>query len=120
MKCSTDQILTTHTGRLPRPDDLTDLLVARQAGSVHGALGTREDEIHCGHSAISAIRRARGPVDQRRTLRGSHITTFGRDFGVAVTEYLLANSSRVGRQSQTWARLNGHWRIVNAHVSFGV
>jgi 5-methyltetrahydropteroyltriglutamate--homocysteine methyltransferase len=32
MKRSTDRILTTHTGRLQRPDDLTDLLVARQAG----------------------------------------------------------------------------------------
>ena len=40
--------------------------------------GTRENEIHCGHSAISAFRRARGPVDQRRTLRGTHITTFGQ------------------------------------------
>lgn len=33
MKRSTDRILTTHTGRLQRPDDLTDLLVARQAGN---------------------------------------------------------------------------------------
>jgi Protein of unknown function (DUF3225) len=82
--------------------------------------GTRENEIHCGHSAISAFRRARGPLDQRRTLPGTHITTFGRDFGFAVTEYLPANSSRVGRQSQTWARLSGQWKIVNAHVSFGV
>ena len=33
MKRSTDRTLTTHTGRLQRPDDLTDLLVARQAGN---------------------------------------------------------------------------------------
>jgi hypothetical protein len=32
MKRSTDWILTTHVGRLQRPDDLTDLLVMRQAG----------------------------------------------------------------------------------------
>ena len=32
MKLSTDHILTTHVGSLPRPDDLADLLVAREAG----------------------------------------------------------------------------------------
>ncbi len=32
MKRSTDRILTTHTGSLPRPDDLTDLLYAKEAG----------------------------------------------------------------------------------------
>ena len=34
MKASTDRILTTHTGSLPRPDDLTALLEALDAGSV--------------------------------------------------------------------------------------
>lgn len=32
MKLSTDHILTTHVGSLPRPDDLADLLLAREAG----------------------------------------------------------------------------------------
>ena len=32
MKRSTDRILTTHTGSLPRPDDLVDLLYARESG----------------------------------------------------------------------------------------
>ena len=34
MKASTDRILTTHTGSLPRPDDLTVLLEALDTGSV--------------------------------------------------------------------------------------
>ena len=34
MKASTDRILTTHTGSLPRPDDLTALLEALDTGSV--------------------------------------------------------------------------------------
>lgn len=34
MKRSTDRILTTHTGSLPRPDDLLALLKAREAGTV--------------------------------------------------------------------------------------
>ena len=32
MKRSTDRILTTHTGSLPRPDDLVDLLYAQESG----------------------------------------------------------------------------------------
>src|SRR5918911_1932632 len=32
MKRSTDRILTTHPGSLPRPDDLVDLLYARESG----------------------------------------------------------------------------------------
>ena len=32
MKLSTDSILTTHVGSLPRPDDLFELMLARQDG----------------------------------------------------------------------------------------
>src|SRR5919204_3171167 len=32
MKRSTDRILTTHTGSLPRPPDLLDMLRARESG----------------------------------------------------------------------------------------
>lgn len=82
--------------------------------------GTREAERLYGHSAIADFRRARGAVDQRRTLRHQRITTFGRDFGVADTEYHPAGSDKVGRQSQTWVRTEGGWKIVSAHVSFGI
>src|SRR4029077_8272815 len=34
MKCSTERILTTHTGSLPRPDDLADMLFARESGDL--------------------------------------------------------------------------------------
>src|SRR5206468_12641655 len=33
MKRSTERILTTHTGSLPRPDDLVDMLYAAEDGS---------------------------------------------------------------------------------------
>ena len=75
-------------------------------------------ELLYGHAAIAEFRRARGPIDQRRTLRNTRITTFGRDYGVANTEYLRHGSTRVGRQSQTWVRTAGGWKIVAAHVSF--
>ena len=32
MKSSTDRILTTHVGSLPRPDDLFDMMLARMDG----------------------------------------------------------------------------------------
>jgi hypothetical protein len=46
------------------------------------------------------------------------ITTFGRDFATASTEFFFADIDRVGRQSQSWVRLDGDWRIASAHVSF--
>jgi hypothetical protein len=75
-------------------------------------------ELLYSHADIARFRRERGPVDQRRSLRNTRITTFGRDFGVANTEYLPSGSNRVGRQSQTWVRTDQGWRIVSAHVSF--
>ena len=81
--------------------------------------GTREHERHYSHAEIAAFRRRRGPVNQERVLRNTRITTFGRDFGVANTEYIVAGSDKIGRQSQTWVRTEGGWKIVSAHVSFG-
>ncbi len=75
-------------------------------------------ELLYSHADIARFRRERGPVDQRRSLRNTRITTFGRDFGVANTEYLPSGSDRIGRQTQTWVRTDQGWKIVSAHVSF--
>ena len=45
------------------------------------------------------------------------ITTYGRDFATASTEYRRKRSGRRGRQSQTWLRTPEGWRVVAAHVS---
>lgn len=82
--------------------------------------GTRAAERLHGHAEIAEFRTRRGAIDQRRTLRHQRITTFGRDFGVADTEYVPAGSDKVGRQSQTWVRTDDGWKIVSAHVSFGL
>jgi hypothetical protein len=82
--------------------------------------GTRGNELLYGHAAIAEFRSKRGAVDQRRTLRNTRIVTFGGDFGVANTEYIPAGSDKIGRQSQTWMRTAEGWKIVCAHVSFGV
>jgi len=75
-------------------------------------------ELLYSHAEIAKFRRDRGAIDQRRTLRNTRITTFGRDFGTANTEYVPHGSDRVGRQSQTWVRTERGWKIVSAHVSF--
>jgi hypothetical protein len=65
--------------------------------------------------AITKFRSAsRAPA---RRLANTRITTFGRDFAVANTEFYRENSKRCGRQSQTWVRMPEGWRIVAAHVS---
>ena len=74
-------------------------------------------ELLYSHDEIAQFRIQRGAIDQRRTLRNTRITTFGHDFAMANTEYLPANSDKVGRQSQTWVRMPEGWRIVSAHVS---
>lgn len=71
-----------------------------------------------GHDAIRGFRAARSPVGLARERRNVRITTFGRDFAVANTEFLRESApGKVGRQSQTWVRTPEGWRIVAAHVS---
>ena len=70
-----------------------------------------------GSDQITAFRRNRqtGPFD--RTLTNTVITTFGRDFATASTEYQRAGHDRPGRESKTLVRTPNGWRIVAAHVS---
>ena len=70
-----------------------------------------------GHAAIAGFRAGRPTIDLDRTLFNTVITTYGRDFATANTEYTRKASGRHGRQSQTWMRTPEGWRIVAAHVS---
>jgi len=69
-----------------------------------------------GQDAIKAFRGARSPQGMRR-LDNTVITTFGRDFATASTEFRLTSNPRIGRQTQTWVRFPEGWRVVAAHVS---
>lgn len=71
-----------------------------------------------GYAAITGFRSARSPVGLARRLRNTVITTYGRDFATANTEFLRDSTPRIGRQSHTWLRLPEGWRIVAAHVSY--
>jgi hypothetical protein len=70
-----------------------------------------------GIDAIRAFRIARPAVGLARSLANTVITTYGRDVATAMTEFRRDNSTRCGRQSQTWVRMAGGWRVVAAHVS---
>ena len=82
--------------------------------------GTTLREHFYSNAEITQFRVQRGPLIQRRTLRNTRITTFGRDYGTANTEYIPEGSDKVGRQSQTWVRFPEGWRIVSAHVSLAM
>lgn len=71
-----------------------------------------------GIEAIQAFRTARVGGSPQRALANTVITTFGRDFATANTEFQRLGAPRPGRQSQTWARLAEGWRVVAAHISF--
>ena len=71
-----------------------------------------------GIDAIRAFRAARPSAGLARTLAATVITTYGRDFATAMTEFRRDGDAAVGRQSQTWVRFaDGGWRVVAAHVS---
>lgn len=70
-----------------------------------------------GYAEIAAFRAGRSPAGLARRLERTVITTYGRDFATAMTEFLREGSTKTGRQSQTWVRFASGWRVVAAHVS---
>lgn len=70
-----------------------------------------------GMDAIRAFRVTRAPTGLERALANTVITTYGRDFATATTEFFRKHDGTWGRQSQIWARMAPGWRIVSAHIS---
>ena len=71
-----------------------------------------------GVSEILAFRKGRSPAGLARDLDRTVITTFGTDYATASTLFRRAGApGRVGRQMQTWVRMDSGWRVVAAHVS---
>ena len=70
-----------------------------------------------GYDAIRAFRAGRPAQCLARELMHTVITTYGRDFATASTEFRRSGAARTGRQSQTWLRTPDGWRVVSAHVS---
>ncbi|QHI99127.1 oxalurate catabolism protein HpxZ [Xylophilus rhododendri] len=75
-------------------------------------------EILHGIGEIRAYRQGRSPAGLHRVLSRTVITTFGSDCATASTLFEReAQAGMIGRQQQTWVRLEAGWRIVAAHVS---
>jgi Protein of unknown function (DUF3225) len=70
-----------------------------------------------GYEAIRAFRAGRSSQGLARERMNIVITTYGRDFATANTEFKRVGSEHTGRQSQTWVRTAEGWRVVAAHVS---
>jgi hypothetical protein len=70
-----------------------------------------------GYDAIRAFRAGRPAQGLARAIFHTVITTYGRDFATANTEFRRTGAARTGRQSQTWLRTPEGWRVVSAHVS---
>ena len=71
-----------------------------------------------GYKEVAAFRSARPAAGLARTIDRTVITTFGKDYATASTLFQRgAMKPGAGRQMQTWARIDGKWRIVAAHVS---
>jgi hypothetical protein len=71
-----------------------------------------------GYEAIASFRAGRSPAGLARSLTGTIITTYGRDFATANTLFYRDSApGKVGRQSQTWLRTPQGWKVVAAHVS---
>ncbi|MEK9971337.1 MAG: oxalurate catabolism protein HpxZ, partial [Ferrovibrio sp.] len=63
------------------------------------------------YDEIKAFRAGRPSAGLEREIYNTRITTYGRDFATANTEFKRKNSSKSGRQSQTWIRSADGWRV---------
>jgi len=70
-----------------------------------------------GAREIEAWRRANPGVPPGRTLRGTVVVATSASSAVVSTLFGYPDSPAEGRQTQTWVRFPGGWRIVAAHVS---
>jgi ketosteroid isomerase-like protein len=75
-------------------------------------------ETQHGFAAVSTFRASLARQSGPRRLVDTVVTTFGTDVATVNTEFQLEGTDRNGRQSQTWVRREGGWRVVSAHVSW--
>ncbi|MGF6781556.1 oxalurate catabolism protein HpxZ [Paraburkholderia sp. GAS334] len=71
-----------------------------------------------GYDAIREFRAQRPGKGLMRTIVSRSITVFGDGFATASIVFSRDGEPRLGRQSQSWVRIDGAWRVVAAHVSW--
>lgn len=71
-----------------------------------------------GYAEISSFRSSRSDTNLERKLERTVVTTYGTDFATASTLFYRNTApGKVGRQMQTWVRMEDGWKVVAAHVS---
>ena len=93
-------------------------LMANDVDELNTLFWVAEETVRYGpvETLYAGFRKARDASDISRELTRTVITTYGTDFATAWTEYRRLSNGRMGRQTQTWARMPEGWRIVAAHV----
>lgn len=71
-----------------------------------------------GYEEIANFRANRASSGLNRTLAKTVITTFGQDTATASTLFYRDSAKgKVGRQMQTWVRMDDGWKVVAGHIS---
>ena len=105
MKRSTDRILTTHVGSLPRPADLLDLLKRRQAGAPYdeGALARH-------------VKEAVADVVRKQADTGIDVVTDGEMGKIGFLPYV--NQRLTGFDTKAWAENQSYWTNSREALAF--
>lgn len=74
-------------------------------------------EVQVGMDAIRTWRRTATPVPTTRRITSRHVLALAPDVVAVDITFVNGDAPGTGRQSQTWRRIDGAWRIVRAHVS---
>jgi 5-methyltetrahydropteroyltriglutamate--homocysteine methyltransferase len=105
MKRSTDRILTTHVGSLPRPDDLRDMILRKQRGESIDA------------AAFAArVRSAVGDVVRRQGEAGIDIVTDGEMGRIGFIPYVNERLSGITPSPQ--AEAANYWGLSREYQAF--
>ena len=75
-------------------------------------------DVQLGADEVAAARRAVSRQTGPRTIVELFITSIGADAAVVFAVFRMEESDRIVHQSQTWARVDGRWRVIAAHVSY--
>jgi 5-methyltetrahydropteroyltriglutamate--homocysteine methyltransferase len=104
MQRSTDRILTTHAGSLPRPDDLRALILKQQSEAIDAA------------AFAARVREAVGEVVQRQTDAGVDIVGDGEMGRVGFIPYV--NERLAGIEPTPTAESANYWGLSREYQAF--
>ncbi len=75
------------------------------------------NDMQRGPEELAKWRRDQPALPAGRTLHETLVATYGAETAVVTTLFTYPGRAKLGRQSQTWIREQGRWKIVHAHVS---